>query len=322
MDKAPKPIPFQQIIKALLNDEKPFPTRYLYPLSDISPEDVATLKRTWPKISLQRRQAFMDDVQQFNEDDFLLNFIDIGLLAIHDPDPHVRLMAVLILAEYEGSDLVPLFLNAAENDSQVDVRAASAAALGKLVQQGELDGLPAATLKKVESCLLRILDGQDAKQVRLSALEALGYSSMDEANEYIKNAFLSGDDEWVSSALIAMGRSYNEKWNSNVISMLQDSRSSVRLEAVRAAGELEIPEAASILIDLLQDNEVSVHQAAIWSLSQIGGNNLRDLFDSMLEVSEDDEDVDLLEAALENLEFTEGFSDLSLFDLDEDIEED
>ena len=321
MKKQPKPIPFQHVIKALLDVEQPFPARYLYRLSDISPEDLILLKKNWPSVSLTRRQAVMEDIQEFNEEDFLLNFFEVGLLAVEDPDPHVRVMAVVTLAEYEGDDLVPLFIHLAEDDSQVEVRVAATAALGRLVYQGELDQLPAASLKQVEACLIRIHEGQDAKQVRLSALESLGFSSLDEVDDLIKKAYQSNEMDWVTSALVAMGRSYNQAWDSSVIAMLGDQRTSIRQEAVRSAGELEITETIPLLKDLLQDSEDSVRQAVIWSMSQIGGEDVQDLLEQMLEVVEDEDEEQLIESALENLEITEGFNGLAIFDLDEGDEE-
>ena len=83
--KSQKPIPFQQVVSALLNDDNPFPSRYLYRLSDISSQELVEFKKIWPSVSLRRRQAVMEDLQEFNEDDFMLNFFDIGMVAVQDP---------------------------------------------------------------------------------------------------------------------------------------------------------------------------------------------------------------------------------------------
>jgi len=322
MKKNQKPVPFQTVIKALLDDEKPFPTRYLYQLSDLSPEDLALLTRTWDSVSLARRQALMEDIRDFNEDDFLMNYYDIGVLALGDPDPQVRILGVLTLSEYEDEDLVELLIRLAEKDPQVDVRAVATAALGRLVYLGEVEELTATALEQIENCLIQIHQGQDAKQVRLIALESLGFSSRDEVDQLIQLAFQSNETDWLASSLIAMGRSYNQAWNPSVVSMLGDKRNIVREEAVRAAGELEITEASDLIKGLLQDNEESIRQAAIWSLSQIGGENVRDLLEQLLEVVEDEDEIELIEGALENLDMTEGFSGLAIFDLDDFDDED
>lgn len=319
--KKEKPAPFNQVIKALLDEEKPFPARLLYRLSDINDVDLPLLEQTWLKLSVRRRQAVMEDIQEFNEDDYLLDYFRVGLLAARDPDPIVRRLAVLTLTEYEEDNvIVPLFIRMAEGDQDVAVRAAAAAGLGGAVEQGELEELPASLLHQAEECLLRVSNGQDAKMVRLKALEALGYSSLEEVKPMIKAAYQSQDTEWMASALTAMGRSYDREWAGDVLAAISDSRPVVRQEAVTAAGELELEDCRPELFDLLKDKESGVRQAAIWALSQIGGNGVRDILEKMLETSTDDDEADLLDVALENLEFTEGFGDFDILSFDEDIE--
>ena len=148
--KKDKPTPFQHIIETLLDEKKPIPARYLYRLSDVEASELALLQQSWPKVSVRRRQAVAEDIQEFNQGDFLLNFYDFGLLAVVDPDPRVRLMAVLILAEYEDEELVPQMIQLSENDADMFVRAAAASALGNLVEMGELEELEQSSLNQVQ----------------------------------------------------------------------------------------------------------------------------------------------------------------------------
>jgi HEAT repeat protein len=156
-------------------------------------------------------------------------------------------------------------------------------------------------------------------------LEALGYSSRPEVPALIEAAFKRGNPEWVASALLAMGRSQDdERWSEPVITMLLSENNEVRLEAVRAAGELELAEARLPLLRLLDDEDDSdVFSAAIWSLSQIGGEDVRTYLENLLDTSEDDDVVEFIEDALANLSFNE---DLAMFDLlavddDDDLHE-
>ncbi len=68
------------------------------------------------------------------------------------------------------------------------------------------------------------------------------------------------------------------------------------------------------MLRLLEDEfDEAIAGAAIWSLSQIGGEDVRIYLHSLLEAVEDDDDqVALLEEALDNLAFTE---DMAIFDL-------
>jgi HEAT repeat protein len=99
--------------------------------------------------------------------------------------------------------------------------------------------------------------------------------------------------------------------------MLENPHPAIRTEAARAAGELELASARQSLLGLLQDDEEDVRMAAIWSLSQIGGRGVREALEEIQEETEDEDEAEYLENALDNLAFTEDnglFSILSLPD--------
>jgi HEAT repeat protein len=154
--------------------------------------------------------------------------------------------------------------------------------------------------------------------VRRRALESLGFSSREEITPLIEQAFQERHPDWVASALFAMGRSLDSrKWADAILSKLDVHNEQIRLEAVRAAGVLELKKARRPLLELVADPDLDqpdLRSAAIWSLSQIGGKGVEAMFNSLLEHSEDDEEIELLETALENLEFTDNFPALELLD--------
>ena len=99
----------------------------------------------------------------------------------------------------------------------------------------------------------------------------------------------------------------------------------MRLVAVQSAGELELKTARKPLIDMLEDElDDDVFQAIIWSLSQIGGEDVRTYIEALLAEAEDDEQIEYLEEALENLSFTEDLEEFSMlaFDPDDELTED
>jgi hypothetical protein len=314
-------IPFQELLDALLNVDKPFHPRYLYRLSDLPGEDLDRLEATWSQVPLWRRQALMEDIEELGESDFVLSFEAVGRLAVKDADPTVRLLGARALWEFEDFKLIPIFSDLLINDKSPDVRAAAATGLGKFIYLGEIEELPQKTLKKVEDLLLNLINGKDAPKVRCRALEALGFSSREEVVPLIKAAYTSGNKEWIASALFAMGRSANEKWTDQVVPMLQNKVPSIRAEAARAAGELEIKSVRQELFDLLEDDNEDVRAAAIWSLSQIGGEGVHDRLEEMQKNTQDAEEEDYLEAALDNLSFNEEVDLFTLHELDKDSEE-
>jgi len=317
----PKPIAITKVIDALLDETTPFHPRYLNRLSDLAAEDAALLADAWPKVSLRRREALLEDLEEIHLADDLLCFEAVARLALKDKDPSVRTRSIRILREYELVDLLLTFQDMAENDPDIDVRACAASALATYIYMGEVEDISPAKLKQAEECLLRLVTGSDSAVVRRRALESLGYSSREEVNGLIKDAYSSNDQDWLSSALIAMGRSANSDWNPSVLKMLTHTQPGIRAEAASAAGELEIRSARPLLLDLLEDSDIDVRMAAIWALSQVGGTRVRKTLEKLLETTDDDEEADQIDKALENLDFTEEMRELALLEIAEDGDE-
>jgi HEAT repeat protein len=318
----PPEIPFSEVVAALLDADNPLPPKFLYRLSDLTPEDLDRLESAWPDIPAWRRKALMEDVEALGEDDTLLSFEAVGRFAIRDEDPQVRLPAVRTLWEFEEPDLATIFLNMTRHEPDAAVRAAAVSGLGRFIYAGEIDELAPELLRAIENRLLEIEGSDEPTLVRRRALEALGFSSRDEVPALIETAYASGEKDWIASALFAMGRSANEVWQPQVLAMLDNPLPALRSEAARAAGELEISASVPRLLDLIDDPDPETRRASIWSLSQIGGEGVRDTLENLYENSEDEDDVDLLEEALDNLAFTEDMQLMPLFDFPEDeIEE-
>jgi len=315
-------IPFGRILDVLLDAETPLHPGYLYRFSDLEANEIAMLEEVWGKLPLQRRQALLEDLEQIGSDDMLLSFEAVGRYALKDEDPKVRKLAVRILHEYELPDLVSTFVQMLKVDSNEEVRAETARVLGQYVYLGEIEELPEVMQRKVEARLLQAMEADQASLVRQRALESLGFSSRKEIPALIKTAFSSDDKEWIATALLSMGRSADKRWKTDVMAMLTNKYPSLRAEAARAAGELELPEAGLFLLDMLDDSVKDVRMAAIWALSQIGGEGVRERLESLVRNTQEEDEVDLLENALDNLSFTEDFQLFSLFDFTEtDIEE-
>jgi HEAT repeat protein len=209
-------------------------------------------------------------------------------------------------------------LNILSSDKDASARAEAASALGKFVQLGELEEIPKKTQVRVEDVLLEKINSEDDASVRRQALEALGYSPRPEVVTLIESAFHREDPDWQASALFAMGRSSDDRWEENVLPKLFDENPRVQLAAIEAAGELGLTSAREILLKLLEDDESDelVVNAAIWSLSQIGGEDARIYIESLIDEIDDDDQVEFLEEALDNLAFTEDLEKFDLFNLD------
>ncbi len=325
MDDTIQPIvSFEKVITALLDNSHPFPPVHLHRFSDISIRDLQLLKESWTQIQANRRVVLLEDLETLAESDTLVSFDDLGKFALTDPEPGVREVALRLLWECEDTSLVPVLIKMVEADPDVKVRSAAATALGQFIYVGELEEIPENLLHRIEEKLLQLtMDTGEPKLLRRRALEAMGFSSRPEINNLIRAAYNKDDPEWLVTALFAMGRSANSTWIPSVMDMLDSENQEVLFEAVRAAGELEAKVARKRLLRIVktQPEGSEIRMAGIWALSKIGGEKVRDTLEAMLESSEDDDEIDLLEDALENLQFTEGFNQFGLLDYEPESEE-
>lgn len=316
------PLSFSHILGEMLNDEKPFHPRNLYRFSDLEGQDLIELQAAWPQVSTRRRQAILEDIEELGETNYTLSFEEFCRFTVGDSDPQVRELSVRALEEYETPRLIPLYLNLLINDDDSAVRAESAHALGAYVYLGEIEELPQDTLDEIVDHLLEIYRGSDTALVRRRALEALGFSSRKEISALIESAFNTGKHDWMMSAIFAMGRTANQRWGKIILEMLDSDDPELRFEAARAAGELELKAALTPLINLLDDSDSETRMAAVWSLSQIGGEGIQDALEQLYDEIEDEDEADFIDLALENLMFTEDLQSFSLLELPADEDDD
>jgi HEAT repeat protein len=314
-----KNISFQQIINLLEDDSSPFPAALLYRLSDLSNEELNLVKTAWPGIDSARRVHLLDDLEELALNNTLVLFDDIARFAMTDKDPDVCTAAINLLWECEDPRLAPTLINLTLKEYDPRVREAAAAALGMFVELGELDKISSALHKRVEETLLNLMNAPESISLRRHALESLGYSSRREVPPLIRAAYRSTDPHWIASSLFAMGRSADTVWEKNILQMLNHPDLDVQIEAVRAAGALELRSARKYLMDMLEefeDMDVELRRVTVWSLSQIGGKGVGAVLNALLEISEDDEEAAFIDEAIENLALNEEIGSFDILDID------
>jgi HEAT repeat protein len=310
---------FGEVLDLLLEESEDIPVAYLNEFSDIEPDALDSLLEVWPNIPLDRKQLLLDRLNALADVDTLVSFDDLGRALLKDPAAPVRVRAMRLLVECNDARLIPNYLDILKSDEDVSARAEAATALGLFVQLGEFDDIPLQAHREVEEALLAVLGQEDEVAVQRRALESLGYSSRPEVSVLIESAIKRQDPDWKGSALFAMGRSGDEAWGEYVLQTIPSVYDNMRLAAVGAAGELKLKAALPLLFTLLEeeDNE-TVAGAAIWSLSQIGGDDARVYLESLLDLAEEEDQIAFLEEALDNLAFTDDMDRFDLMALDAD----
>ena len=314
---ATEPLSFQKVLDTLVGDNKEFPRRYLQEFSDLGAVELRSLLDVWPRVELNRKLTLLDELDILAENDTLVSFDDFASALLTDPEPQVRGRAIRLLDETEDVKLIPSFLDMLNNDPDIAVRAEAARALNLFVDLGELEEIPETIHRQVEDALLTSITGEDDARVRRAALESIGYSSREEVAALIQSSFQREDPHWQVSALTAMGRSADERWADEVTRSLVSENDNIRRAAVQAAGELSLKSTRPLLLRMLSEEEdASVLSAVIWSLSQIGGEDVRTYLENILDQTEDEEQMSFLEEALDNLAFTEDLDRFDLFSYD------
>lgn len=316
-----EPLSFQNVVDSLVENHKEFPRRYLREFSDLGNTELKSILDVWPRVELSRKMSLLEDLNALADTDTLVSFDDFARALLTDPDAQIRTRAIRLLDESETLDLVPSYLDMLKNDPDIGVRTEAARALNLFVDLGELEEIPENVHRQLEDALLMSVTGEDDVRVRRAALESLGYSSRPEVATLIESSFNREDPNWQVSALVAMGRSADDRWTDEVTRSLVSENDNIRKAAVQAAGELSLKSTRTLLLKMLgEEEDDTVLSAVIWSLSQIGGEDVRTYLENLLDKIEDEDQVAYLEEALDNLAFTEDLDRFDLFSYDPEDE--
>lgn len=312
------PSSIHELIKSLMDTATPFPARLLYHFSDLAPDERLVLASAWQSIPVMRRRSLLQDLLELSEHDFLLMFEEIGRMALKDIDSECVVSGISLLLEEEDPKLIPEFLRLQADQTQADfVRAAAANALGHFVYLGELEKLDPAILHRIEDALLQAYADDKSDLVRRRAMESLGYSSREEVPPLLRSASANANEDWLESALFAMGKSADTQWESLVLEQLDHENPIVKGQAIHAAGELELRSAKSRLLKQLnREKDEYLRSELIWALSQIGGEGVEEKFEQLLAKTDNEEEASLLEEALDMLNFTNDSTDFELMEVD------
>ena len=310
-----------EAINALIDESKPFPPALLYTFSDLNADDIRILKAAWPSLPLMRRRTLLEDLIDMAERDNLMMFEEVGKVALEDDDADVLVSAIDLLFQAEDSRLIPTFLRLLQNASLNErVRAAAANALGPYIYLGEVEKIRPELLQNIVEVLLNVYANDLSDLVRRRVLESLGYSSHAAVPELLRAAYFRPEVAWQESAMFAMGKSADDQWQSFVLANLEHENLKVRLQAIHAAGELTLYAARQTLLRMLNQeykNEELRHEL-VWALSQIGGEGIEAAFYRLMDRIDDEEELTLIEDALDELNFTNDKSIFELMDIDID----
>ena len=257
----------------LVDNQRELVISKLTKLSAMPTDELKLFRKSWPDMPEERRREILSQLTLLAEGDPDLDFNDIFLTGLKDPDETVRMKSLDGLWEYERSSFIGLLIDMLKNDKSDLVRASAALSLGKFVLLAEFGKLRAKDGERVrESLVSTIQNDNQPVSVKRRAVESISCLNLPIVTDVILKAYKSGDVSMKASALYAMGMNNDPVWLPILLKELKNPDPELRFEAARACGEFEDAQAVPQLLRLIRDPDSEVGTAAIIALGKIGGD--------------------------------------------------
>jgi HEAT repeat protein len=312
---------FEAALRSLQDEQHRLSANSLVWLSDLDGHQVRRLQQVLREMPVEARRHLLESLVEAADQRFELDFEAIARLALSDGDGPVRAHAIRGLWESKDRRLGEKFLGLVETDPDLQVRSQAAIALGRFLLLSEYEEISSELGRRIGDRLLELAGSDQPMEIRRRAVESLGFSSREEVPAVLRTYYKDPDPLVRSSVLLAMGRTADwETWQDYVIRELRSAHAMVRFEAARAAGELGLKKSVPDLVELLEDADSEVREQAIWALGEAGGERARKALERYRERASESE-REVVEDALDNLEFESGLNDFALLDFDSEKEE-
>jgi hypothetical protein len=261
----------------------------------------------WEILYLPLRRKLISELKDIAEVDFAVDFVDVFMLGLFSDDPEICVSAIDGLAECEDIRILPRLFELMQQFDSEHLQISAINLLGSFVLLGELNKIHEAKFAAVvEKLLAKYHEHNTSDYVKIKVLESLAYTSSWEVPTLIQQTYdrYSSDDERLSSIIFSMGRSADKRWAKAVIKELNNPNPSIRLQATRACGELQLKEVISELIELTDDVDIEIQEMAIWALGQVGGSRARKTLNTFTN-SENEALSAAAQSAIDELDFFE-----------------
>lgn len=311
----------------IAGDDVPSDT-VLHGLSDLMPDEWATLAPVWAALNVPYRRILVQMLVDVSDANYLLDYETVGFGALRDEDALVRQAAIELLTDNDTLGYMRQLIEMSQHDPAEDVRAEATKALGRFIWWGEVGDLPDDSTVQAENRVLEILQNQsESPLVRRRALESIAHCSRKGVRDAIQIAYASDDLDDRISAVIAMGRSCDNRWTEIVLHELNNRDARMRVEAARASGELRLDEAVPTLGQIFHEDEREAQEAVIWALGEIANREAIRILEIASEMAEDADDEAMLvaiEEALGNASLNKGdfmMFDFGAYDFDDELDD-
>ncbi len=249
------------------------PPAALAALSALTRAETDSLRAAWPSIPVSSRETLLVAAAGLTHDEVDVDFTGLATVALDDPVPGVRLLAIEALWESSDRSVATKLTGLLLRDTDDDVRAAAAANLGQFVLLREFEEFNLAHGDEIVDALGSVArDLAAAAEVRARAIESLGPRTLPWVETLITGAYYDDGDTLRLAAVIAMGANARADWLEYLYDELQSDDPAFRCEAALACGNIASEDSAEYLAPLLDDDDPDVVQATILALGEVSGH--------------------------------------------------
>jgi hypothetical protein len=194
------------------------------------------------------------------------------------------------------------------------LRAQAAISLGPVLEQADIDEfedpddvpITERTFHKIQDSLQKMyLDAGTPKEVRRRILEASVRAPQTWHQDAIRDAYSSGDAEWMLTAVFSMR--YVRGFDNEILAALKSADPEIHYEAVQAAGNWELDAAWDHVVELV-NNTHTPKPLLLAAISAVGSIRPAEAGIILVDLA-DSEDEEIAEAAAETMAEAEVASD-------------
>ena len=247
-------------------------TEELIQFSNISSSELKILENEWVCWDDIVTCSFISMLYQLFENKIGAMFDSIFKRGLTHPSSVVRIYCLLAISNTSDKTLIKTICRILDSDLDQNVSGVAAEVMSNFCEMALNDKLTKRDNSLIRSKLKTLVKScRFDNQNRIKALKAVSVFNDSEMDHYINFFYSSTDTSEKQASISSMGRTSNPKWLIYVRESLFDSSAQIRIEAINAFSELCDVEMADELTELIDDTELSVQLATIFSLKKIGG---------------------------------------------------
>lgn len=277
----------------------------VYGMSDLGSDEISQITPTWLGLPAVYKHQVLRQLNESSEAAFELNFREIALTSLDDGSSLVRAAATDLLWTDESLETMRRIMKMARDDESPEVRARALAGLGRYMLLGEYGDIPYADAREAQSLALQTYrDESQNAEARSRALEALANSNNPEVETCIRGAYAHGNHALKVSALFAMGRTCDKRWQDVLLSELDSGDNELVYEAIQACGHIQLEESVGPIGEMILSDDREIQLMSIWALGEIGGKQAFEILSNLAETEADEEVLDMIDEALDAASFS------------------